>query len=108
MILNRGELNAVRLLSPTTVELMTMDHAGKIVGVRAPSFGLGFYVDSRERGFPELTSEGAHGWSGFWNTQFFVAPAEDMIGIMMSQLYPGGERNLQGTFKVLAHQAIVD
>jgi CubicO group peptidase (beta-lactamase class C family) len=108
MIVNRGELDGVRLLSPTTVGLMTMDQAGKIVQGGAPSFGLGFYVDSGERGFPELTSEGAHGWGGFWYTEFFVAPAEELIGVFMSQLYPAGDTNFRDTFKVLAHQAIVD
>jgi CubicO group peptidase (beta-lactamase class C family) len=106
MILNKGELNGKRLLGPRTVELMTMDHAGKIAGEGAPSFGLGFYVETAEQGFAELTSEGSHGWGGFWYTQFFISPREEMIGVFMAQLYPSGGLGLQQQLKILAHQAI--
>jgi len=108
MILNRGELNGRRLLSPATVDLMTMDHAGQIVEDGAPSFGLGFSVDSAERGFPELTSEGTHGWGGFWYTRFFINPEEELIGIFMGQLYPSEGLQLNLKHQVLAHQAIVE
>ncbi len=109
MILNKGELGGRRLLSPTTIELMTIDHVRKITGDEgAPSFGLGFFVETAEDGFSELTSEGTHGWGGFWYTQFFVSPEEEMIGVFMAQLYPPGDLKVNQKFKVLAHQAIVD
>jgi CubicO group peptidase (beta-lactamase class C family) len=109
MILNQGELDGQRLLSSTTVNLMTMDHVRKITrDENAPSFGLGFYVENTEDGFAELTSEGTHGWGGFWYTQFFVSPAEEMIGVFMAQLYPPGDLKVNQQFKVLAHQAIID
>ncbi len=109
MILNGGELGGQRLLSPATVKLMTMDHAGKIVkdGVPRP-FGLGFYVESGDHGLGELTSEGTHGWGGHWYTQFFVSPEEEMVGVFMAQLQPNGGLQLHQQFKILAHQAIVD
>ncbi len=109
MILNGGEFGGRRLLSPPTVNLMTMDHAGKIVNNgAAPSFGLGFYVDSTKRGFTELTTEGAHGWGGYWYTTFFISPEEELIGVAMAQLQPTGGLTLNDKFKVLAHQAIID
>jgi CubicO group peptidase (beta-lactamase class C family) len=108
MLLNGGELDGVRLLSPTTVKLMSMDHAGKIGKQGAPSFGLGFFVDTAESGFSELTSEGTFGWGGFWYTQFFIAPEEEMIGVFMAQLQPTGGLRLESKFKGLAHQAIVE
>ncbi len=108
MILNKGELGGKRLLSPTTVKLMTMDHVGHIVANPPIAFGLGFSVDLAENGFDELTSEGTAGWSGFWYTEFFLSPSEDMIGVFMSQLSPSGDLTLNDQFKVMAHQAIVD
>jgi len=108
MMLNGGELDGVRLLSPATVKLMTMDHARKIAGYGAPSFGLGFFVDSAKSGFTELTSEGTHGWGGFWYTQFFISPEKEMIGVFMAQLQPTGGLRLDAKFKGLAHQAIVE
>ena len=49
MMLNGGELDGVRLLSPKTVELMTVNHVGSLFAERGPAdagkgFGLGFDV----------------------------------------------------------------
>ena len=49
MLLNGGEIDGVRLLSPKTVELMTVNHVGTLFAERGPNdagigFGLGFDV----------------------------------------------------------------
>ncbi len=108
MILNKGRLGDARLLSPKTVEFMTMDHLGHIVKNPPLAFGLGFAIDTSERGFTELTSEGTHGWGGFWYTEFFISPETDMIGVFMAQLYPDGGLEVKQKLKVLAHQAIIE
>ncbi len=108
MILNKGELDGVRLLSPPTVELMTMDHLGSIVEDPPLAFGLGFSIDLAKNGFTELTSEGTHGWGGFWFTEFFISPEHEMIGVFMAQLFPSNGLQLRDKFKTLAHQAIVE
>ena len=56
----------------------------------------------------ELGSVGTFGWGGFWYTTFFVDPAEELIGIGMAQVYPGGKATLGARFKTLVYQAIVD
>ena len=104
MLLNGGELDGVRLLSPTTVKLMTTDQVGDL---KADSgFGLGFGV-TRNLREGELTSVGAYRWGGFWYTTFFIDPAENLLGICMAQLYPSGKATLNDQFEALAHQAIV-
>jgi len=108
MILNKGRLGDARLLGPKTVEFMTMDHLGHIVKDPPLAFGLGFAIDTTERGFTELTSEGAHGWGGFWYTEFFISPETDMIGVFMAQVYPSNGLTVKQKLKVLAHQAIVE
>ncbi len=108
MILDKGRLGSVRLLSPKTVELMTMDHLGHIVKDPPLAFGLGFYIDTTERGFTELTSEGTHGWGGFWYTEFFISPETDMIGVFLAQVYPSNGLTVKQKLKVLAHQALVE
>jgi CubicO group peptidase (beta-lactamase class C family) len=105
MLLNGGELDGVRLLSPTTVKLMTTDQVGDL---KADSgFGLGFGVTRNLRESGELTSVGAYRWGGFWYTTFFIDPAENMLGVCMAQLYPSGKATLNDQFEALAHQAIV-
>ncbi|HFB98181.1 MAG TPA: class A beta-lactamase-related serine hydrolase [Bryobacterales bacterium] len=108
MILNKGRLGRARLLGPKTVELMTMDHLGHIVKDPPLAFGLGFAIDTTERGFTELTSEGTHGWGGFWYTEFFISPETDMIGVFMAQVYPSNGLTVKQKLKVLAHQAIIE
>jgi CubicO group peptidase (beta-lactamase class C family) len=105
MLCNGGELDGVRLLSPTTVKMMTTDQVGELKS--DSGFGLGFGV-TRTLCEGELTSVGAYRWGGFWYTTFFVDPAQEMVGVCMAQLSPSGKATLNDQFEALAHQAIVD
>ena len=54
LMLNGGALDGVRLLSPKSVELMTVNHVGTLFAERGPAdagkgFGLGFDVAARPR-----------------------------------------------------------
>ena len=110
MLLNGGELDGVRLLSPKTVELMTVNHLGDVpmgFGGRGVGFGLGVAValDPGETG--ELGSAGEYNWGGAAGTRFWVDPEEQLIGVFMVQSIP--HRTRLGTeFKHLTYQAIVE
>lgn len=106
MMLNGGELDGVRLLSPKTVELMTTDHVGDLLGNMGFGYGFGITRNLAEGG--ELGSPGSYFWGSFWYGTFFIDPAENMIGISVAQKHPGGEATLNGKFGILARQAIVD
>jgi CubicO group peptidase (beta-lactamase class C family) len=106
MLLNGGELDGVRLLSPKSVELMTVNHLGTLEADFG--FGLGFGVIRDERDLRELGSIGRYRWGGFFYTDFFIDPQEELIGIFMAQLYPNGGLRLPEKFRVLASQAIVE
>jgi CubicO group peptidase (beta-lactamase class C family) len=106
MMLNKGELNGVRLLSRKSVELMTQDHVqGKLEDM---GYGLGFGVNSDARYLTELGSIGSYYWGGFFYTAFVIDPKEDMIAIFMGQLHPTGGLNLDAKAIRLAYQAIKD
>ena len=110
MMLNGGELDGVRLLSPKTIELMTANHLGDIpmgFGRRGSGFGLGFglVLDPGEVG--EVSSAGEFNWGGAAGTRFWIDPQEQLIGIFMVQSIPHRTR-LAGDFKVLAYQALVE
>jgi len=100
MLLNQGELDGVRLLSPKTVQLMTSNHlpAGKEIGELSPvsdafnesgyrgiGFGLGVAVtlDPARVGIPGTAGEFT--WGGMASTTFFVDPREDMAVVFMTQ-----------------------
>lgn len=106
MFLDGGKANGKRLLSRKTVEMMTHDQIGKIGPDQA--FGLGFGIEGTKSPLAELGSSGQYGWGGFFYTQFFIDPKEQMIGIFMAQLHPTGDLYLDHIFEVLAHQSVND
>ena len=111
MMLNGGELNGVRLLGRKTVELMTVNHIGDLpIWLSGPGFGFGLgYSVVKDVGETGLSgSVGQYGWGGAFCTYFWVDPAEEMIGIMMTQVRPYTHLNIRQEFQVLANQAIVD
>ena len=106
MMLNGGKFNGVRLLSRKTVELMTTDQLAKM-GVDY-GFGLGFGVVRDESDLNEIGSVGRYGWGGFFFTNFFIDPQEQMIGIFLCQLHPSGGLDLGERIRILSYQAIAD
>lgn len=107
MLLNRGELEGVRLLSPHSVALMTADHLGGKSGGDADGFGLGFWVNVKRGGFRELGSEGAFGWGSAYFPQYTVDPKERLVILFMTQLRPAGNSTLHLRVRNLAYQALM-
>ncbi|MFT6881083.1 MAG: CubicO group peptidase (beta-lactamase class C family), partial [Arcticibacterium sp.] len=53
-------------------------------------------------------SEGTFIWGGYFNTQYFADPKENLIGIIMKQTQQIGGDYTSGMFKQLVSQAIDD
>ena len=107
MLLNGGELNGQRLLGRKTVELMTSNQVWYLdeSAFDAAGFTLGFRLDRGPEG-GQIQSANSLGWGGFWNTDFWFDPQEDLVGILMTQHYPYGHR-LMDTYKVAIYQALL-
>ncbi len=102
MLLNGGELEGVRILSPKTVALMTSDQLPPATERHSPvalslnafgptpemgtSFGLGFAVRTDAGRNPVPGSPGDFSWSGITGTYFWVDPKEKLVAVMMVQL----------------------
>ena len=116
LVLNKGELDGVRLLGPRTVELMTTNHLPPALLPIAMGeeqmlgfgFGLGFSVmmDVAQSGL--MGSVGLHGWGGWASTHFWVDLQEQLIGILMLQYIPSGTYPIRTDFRTLVYQALVD
>jgi len=112
MLLNGGELNGVRLLSPKTVELMTVSHTSDLpsgavsIGGPGSAFGLGVRVLTDLGASQLLGSAGLFGWSGIYGTTFWIDPKEELVGVLMVQRYPSAGA-LQQMFQAMTYQAIV-
>lgn len=115
MLINGGQLDGVRLLSPSTVRYMTADHLGNAKGAGAVAllpgmgFGLGFAV-RQETGLFEVTgSAGEYFWAGAAGTGFYVDPKEELTCVWMTQGQPGMPRRYDRyLFKQLVYQAIIE
>jgi CubicO group peptidase (beta-lactamase class C family) len=120
MLLNGGQLDGVRLLSKSTVALMTANHLPANIlyttphalhgpAVPSPSagqgWGLGFVVRTDQGKNPLHGSVGEYYWNGASGTAFWVDPREQLIAVMMVQA-PGQQR-LRALMRQLVYQAIV-
>ena len=107
MLLNGGELDGVRLLSPKTVELMRSNHTGTKYAQDTGAFGLGFWVMQDVGFYGELGTPGAFGWGSAYFPQYLVDPKERIVAFMMTQLMPAGDQDLNRRYKTLMYQALV-
>jgi CubicO group peptidase (beta-lactamase class C family) len=119
MVLNGGSIDETRILSRTTVALMTSDHLGAdigttvqpgelLLGVKGYTFGLGFAV-RKEPGIAGLAgSQGDITWGGAAGTYFWIDPREQLAVVMMMQS-PGPTRPwYRREVRQLVYQAIAD
>ena len=107
MLLNGGELDSVRLLSPKSVQLMTSNHVGNLYQEGRFGFGLGFEIVEHVGRSGRLGSVGEFGWGGAYYTKFWVDPVEKLVAVFMTQLLPSGGPALQDQFRALVNQAVI-
>jgi CubicO group peptidase (beta-lactamase class C family) len=85
MLLNGGKYEGNQLLSPKTIELMILNHSGKLFTTPGEGFGYGFAVVEDLSETNNLGSNGLFYWAGAFNTHFFIDPEEKLIAIFMTQ-----------------------
>ncbi|MEE2777203.1 MAG: serine hydrolase domain-containing protein [Acidobacteriota bacterium] len=111
MLLNGGELDGVRILSPLTVDLMHRDHMPRgIEQSPGTGFGLDFAVilDPVEA---DGISKGEYYWGGAAGTWFWIDPVEDLVFVGMIQHFGGngyGRADTRTLSRRLTYQAILD
>ena len=90
MMLNKGLHGRERILSRAAVELMTTDQltmeqktGAELFFGASRSWGMGMAVTTRR---DELWgSPGRYGWDGGYGTTAYADPAEDMVGVLLTQ-----------------------
>ena len=107
MLLNDGELEGARILSPASVRLMTVDHLGDLPFRPGQGFGLGFSIveDLGARGTPG--SVGEFGWGGAYHSTYWIDPAEQLVVVYMTQLIPAGDLDDHGKLRALVYQSLL-
>jgi CubicO group peptidase (beta-lactamase class C family) len=104
MLLNNGELDGARILSRKSVELMRTARTDWDNDSQA-DFALGFRVISDLGKVGELGSAGSYSWGGAFYTSFWIDPAENLVGVFMSQVRPV-DSDVADKFHTLVYQAL--
>ena len=119
MLVNGGELDGARIVSPKTLALMTANHlpGGADLTQLSQSmfsesqnagvgFGLGFatVIDPAKTLMP--ASKGEFYWGGAYSTAFFVDPVEQLTMVFMTQVYPSSAYPIRRQLKTLIYAAM--
>ena len=111
MLLNKGELDGVRLLSAKTVDTMTANGLSDVVqSTRGGSMGWGLANVQvvLKATADDLSSPGEYGWDGTAGTIFWIDPAKEMVAMLMTQSSPSNPDQIRQRFKAIVRQAPVD
>jgi len=124
MLLNGGELEGVRILSPKTIALMTSDQlpanterhtpVATLLGAFGPvpemgtSFGLGFAIRVDPGRNPVPGSVGDFSWAGITGTYFWVDPKEKLVTVLMVQAPQGLTTVIWRQTRTMVYQALMN
>jgi CubicO group peptidase (beta-lactamase class C family) len=105
MLLNGGEYNGKRILSRTTVRMMTTNQIGDI-DFGNSKFGLGFAIATDKTVVNGPVSPGTFSWGGMFSSSYWIDPKEKIIAQFFLQQYPNSHGDIHDKFKALVYQAI--
>ena len=112
MLLNKGTLDGVRLLSAATAESITRNGlTDAMVQGRGGAMGWGLanvdvVVGPGSRGY--LTTIGEYGWDGSAGTFFAVDPSRELVVTLMTQNLPANPDGLRQKFKAAVVASVVE
>jgi len=117
MLLNKGELDGARILSPAAVELIHTNVVPSEVlksfqGPQGFSEHVGFGMDVRivldPRAAGRMDGKNSYDWGGAAATWFWADPTNDLFFIGMLQRVSGGVEDLRPMSRIFTYGALVD
>ena len=119
MLLNGGQLDGVRIVSPKTLQLMTANHLPGGADLTELSrslfsessnagvgFGLGFAVNMDPPRTLIPGTAGEYYWGGMYSTAFFIDPVNRLTMVFMTQLMPSSSYPIRRELKTLIYSAM--
>src|ERR1700722_12398368 len=107
-LMRGGELNGARILKPETVALMGQNHMGalnvlpmitsnprmsndcELFPGMDKKWGLTFLINTQD--VPGARSAGSLAWAGINNTYYWLDPAKNVAGVLMTQILPFADK----------------
>jgi len=110
MLLNGGELNGKRILSPGTIQLMAANQIGDHLmwgdTNKTRRFGLGFGILTEYAEKTLMIPAGSYGWDGMFASHFWVDPKNKMVIVFMRNIWPTDHWDYGDRIKPLIYQAL--
>jgi CubicO group peptidase (beta-lactamase class C family) len=109
MLLNGGSANGKRLISKSSIDVMTRKQTGELRAGHMPNtaFGLTWEVIEDPRGELAYLSTGTFGHGGAFGTHGWVDRKKDMVGVFLIQM-SGIDAGAKYGFMQMANAAIIE
>jgi CubicO group peptidase (beta-lactamase class C family) len=113
MLAGGGELDGVRILSPSTIDLMATNHLTDAQLALQPigpgtGFGLDVAVIMDPARAGTTAGKGSYSWGGAAGTWFWVDPENDVVFLGFISVLGGSSYRLDERSAQLLYQALVD
>lgn len=107
VILGGGKFKDRRILNESTIEMMLEDQLGEEIFPN-PDYhmGLGFVVVKESAPAKGFIPAGTCGWTGIFNTIFWIDSENEIIGIFFSQVTPGSGTTIFEDFQKLTYEIL--
>ena len=110
MLLNGGELNGKRILSPGTIQLMTSNQIGNHLmwgdSNMTRRFGLGFGILTEYAERTLMIPAGSYGWDGMFASHYWTDPKNKMVVVFMRNIWPTDHWDYGDRIKPLIYQSL--
>ena len=105
MLQNEGTLEGVRILKPETIALMTTNQIGdhSAFGMK---YGLGFGLLLTREPNQDKPVLGRYFWGGFYSTNFWVDPRNELVAVIMTQVLPTNHGGADAVFRQVVDAAV--
>lgn len=111
MLLNGGELNGKRILSPATIQLMASNQIGDLLmwgdAYKTRRFGLGFGILTEYAERTTMIPAGSYGWDGMFASHYWTDPKNKMVVVFMRNIWPTEHWDYGDRIKPLIYQALI-
>src|SRR5687768_6779402 len=105
MLLNGGEYNGKRILSRSSVNMMTVSQYDKL-NWPENKMGLGFSLSTEKSLAVSPLSPGTFAWGGMFSSSYWIDPKEKIVAQLFLNQYPQSHGEIHDKFKVLVYQAL--
>jgi CubicO group peptidase (beta-lactamase class C family) len=102
MMLNEGSYNGHRLLSPSSVEMMTMNQTAQF-GLPDANFGLGFGITTQKEKAKLGISPGSYQWGGMFSSSYWIDPEKHIVAQLFINQLPMSHGEVHDKFKALVY-----